>query len=99
MSDLNINKPSNDWLRILKLAAKLAHLYLEGRYLRLKLSILARQKRKLLLHQVNHVLGKTSSAGHSDNLFCGVGRAHNVCDAKMPNDLRELPPTGDSRKP
>jgi hypothetical protein len=75
-----------DWLKILKLAAKLAHLYLEGRYLRFKLRVLAREQRKLLLHQVNHVLGKTGGASNPNNLFGGVGGTHNSGGVKWPND-------------
>ena len=80
-----------DWLKILKLSAKLAHLYLEGRYLLFKLRILACQQRKLLIHKVNHVLGKTSSAGDADNLFGGVGSAHNNSGAKWPNRYSAAP--------
>jgi hypothetical protein len=75
-----------DWVKIAKLTPKLFNLYLERGYLRFKLHILARQKRKLLIHQVNHVLGQTSRAGNSDNLFCGVGCTHNICGVKMPNE-------------
>ena len=75
-----------DWLKILKLAAKLTILYLKTRYLRRKLRILLDENIKLRSLQINHVLGQSGGRGDSDNLFGSIGGAHNSGGAKWPND-------------
>ena len=67
-----------DWLKILKLLAKLA-------VLNLKFAYLARQQRKLLLKKVDYVLGQTHSADDASEFLCSVESAHDV-DVQRPNE-------------
>lgn len=75
----------SDWLRVLKLLAKLHILDLKTRYLRLKTQSLLRKhrillndQRQLLLKQVNHVFGKPVRVGDANNLPGDVGSTHGV---------------------
>src|SRR2546426_3025250 len=74
---------SNDWLRILKLCAKLTVFYFKLRYLRRKQRILLDEQRQLLLQQVDHVFGQTVGVGDANNFFGDLSGTHSV---KRPND-------------
>ncbi|MGD0537798.1 MAG: hypothetical protein ABSC03_09150, partial [Verrucomicrobiota bacterium] len=94
---LKLSEGTHDWLRILKLCAKLCNLQLKLRILALKRRYLLREQRRLLLQQVNHVFGQTGSGGEADNFFCSVSGAHNG-GAKWPTGQIDAPVSG-SRPP
>ena len=76
-----------NWLRILKLLAKLyilgfkvRRLRAEQRILLLQQNDLLREQRNLRRQQINHVLGQPGRAGDAKNLFRGIERTQ---DAKV----------------
>ena len=75
-----------NWLKILKLAAKLTVLDLKTRYLRRKCRVLLHEQRALLLQKVNHVLAQTRRGSDSDDVFCGVNSTHKSNARKQLNE-------------
>ena len=78
-----LSEPVGLWLRALKLLVKLGYLSLKARYLAMRIRKLTREKRDLLLQQVNHVLAQSGGGANPNNLFGGVECAHVV---NRPND-------------
>ena len=71
-----------NWLKALKLLAKLHYLSAKLRVLSIQRRYLLREKRRLLLKQVNHILAESGGAADANNLFSGIECAHSVVRAK-----------------